>query len=149
MVVWDTNIVIDYVSYAGELWKLDTEPDEFVGAEPDHLIDLQLLRVVLAVWVMRTVEFVILPRSVTDAKTALSEERSNQRARLHRDFDEALRLLVDPDDDPIVFPASQSDVDAALAAVPRGADRELVRGAYATRHACLSYPRPRDPWGES
>jgi len=142
VVAWDTNIVIDYLTYGDQLWELRTEPDEFADAEPEHLVDLQLLRIVLAVWVMRTVEFVILRGSITDARKALSDERRNQRARLHLNFDEAIRLLVDPEDNPVVFPASPAAVDAAVAAVPQGADRQLVRAAW-TRGAHVFLTRDR------
>ena len=130
VVVWDTNIVIDYLAHGGSLWWLDAETDEFSNSEDGHLVDLELLRVVLAVWVMRAVEFVVLPRSITDAKKELSQERRRKRAQLHLDFDDAIRLLADPDDHADLYPASQAEIDAAITAAPPGADRELVQGAF-------------------
>jgi hypothetical protein len=132
VVVWDTNIVIDYLTHGRSLWWLDAETEEFANSEDGHLVDLELLRMVLAVWVTRSVDFVILQRSITDAKKELSQERRRKRAQLHLDFDEAIRLLADPDDgESDLYPASKTEIDKAIASAPFGADQELVIGAFA------------------
>jgi hypothetical protein len=131
VVVWDTNIVIDYLTHGHSLWWLDAETEEFANSEDGHLVDLELLRMVLAVWVLRSVEFVILQRSITDAKKELSQERRRKRAELYLDFDEAISLLANADDgEAHLYPASQTAIDKAIAAAPSGADQELVKGAF-------------------
>ena len=68
--------MIDYCEHGHTLWQQTLDP-QALGKYGD---DLEALQLTIATWVMRDIRFHILPRTLTDAKRKLTEERKAQRA---------------------------------------------------------------------
>lgn len=74
-VVWDTNVLIDYLQYDADLWE-----GEPLDAPDGYLEELEGLALLITLWSLRDIRFHVLPESVTDAKRRLTEERIVARA---------------------------------------------------------------------
>jgi hypothetical protein len=131
-VAWDTNLLIDYFTYGSLLWHGESLPDSVRG---DYGAELEGLQLVLSLWVFRDLRFVLLPETLSDAKKQLSPERVASRQTAFDEFASALRLVGfgDPKvDQPsrdglLILP--DAELERALARVPKGYDRRLVRSA--------------------
>ena len=87
-IAWDTNLLVDYFDHGARLWEGQGLP---VDNEDIYGIELEGLQVLVAVWVLRDVEFVILASSLSDSKRKeLSAERSGARRIAMRSFEDAL-----------------------------------------------------------
>lgn len=133
-VVWDTNVLIDYLTYGSAMW----EGEELGVSDEDYLAELEGLNLLVNLWMRRDIRFHVLERSVTDAKRALSAEDSRAREKAIDQITAALSLDVwaglreEAGVGDAARPRSASDhpdVQRALSRVPEGADRELVNEA--------------------
>ncbi len=133
-VVWDTNVLVDYISYGAAMW----EGEQLRGIEDEYASELEGLQILIQVWQMREIRFRVFQRSIDDARRELEEQRLVERARAVTEFASALTLSSFDDSEepatvaervgerlPLVLPPTARD--AALDAVPPGADRDLVR----------------------
>jgi hypothetical protein len=130
-VVWDTNILIDYLTYGPAMWE-----DEALDVVEDYAAELEGLHLLIQLWLLREVRFKVFARSIDDARRALLEARRGERARAVGEFAAALTLSAYGGDDEKFEPGTVGDAlplwlpsverDLAVKAVPSGADRELV-----------------------
>jgi hypothetical protein len=125
-IVWDTNILIDYLTHGRAMW----DGEELEVEDEKHALELEGLQTLVALWQWRDVHFCILPRSITDARRELSRGRRAEFERAVEQFAAALQLSQHEDS----WVSERLDVDdavrcAAILAVPDGADRELVEGS--------------------
>lgn len=130
-VVWDTNVLVDYLTQGPAMWE-----GEPLNVEEEYGAQLEGLQLLIQLWEVREVRFRLFDRSIDDARRILEVERRQRRARAVDEFAAALRLSAygdadderDPDpQDPLPLWVPPTTRDAALEAVPEGADRELVR----------------------
>ncbi len=66
-VMWDTNILIDYLQFGEEIWEdeaIEVDDEEYAG-------DLDALRVIIQLWQRRDLQFTISELSVDDARGQL------------------------------------------------------------------------------
>lgn len=129
-IAWDTNVLIDYLTHGPAMWE--GEPLEVDHADAEEVEALDLL---IQVWQVRDVRFTIFPRSIDDARKALTRERRFARAKAVDEFAAALTLTPGEEDGAFVDGASQPNLplqlptslrDQAISRVPEGADRDLV-----------------------
>ena len=125
----DTNLLIDYFEHGHAMWTGESVAKVHVGEYGEHLEALQLI---LAVWVLRDIEFVMLKESLRDSKRrklAPHVDRRNRNAWM--EFHSALTHSPHHSD-------CRTDagrrlqprlVDRVVEAVPAGGDRRLVRAA--------------------
>lgn len=131
-VAWDTNLLLDYFKFGAKLWHGSSVADVGGTTYDDELEGLQLL---IALWVLRDIRFMVLPRSIQDAKVALSQDRRHNRQHAFREFVRAMQLVGDYGGDAevpsrdglLVLP--DSELERVKNRLPRGDDRELVVGA--------------------
>lgn len=131
-VAWDTNLLIDYFEHGERLWANDSLPARVAGEYGEELEALQLI---ISLWVVRDIRFHILESSIDDGPIALAATRRTRRRHAWEEFCAAISLVADDEDRPhdtLLLPASA--LEAALEHVPEGYDRELIRGAVASRH---------------
>lgn len=124
----DTNIVIDYFELGEELWSgRSTLP---LKDDQEHAEDLEALQLVLATWVLREIQFVMLKETLNDSKKGeISTERARRNRNGWREFYRALTHSpegMEPRVDQILPSVL---VDEVLTAIPAGGDRRMVRGA--------------------
>jgi len=124
-IVWDTNILIDYLSYGRQLW----DDGEAHVAEPKLAEELAGLQTLIELWLRRDVRFRILPRTLTDARRLLSAERREEREGALQELASALALDGWPE--PVAQSLSQDPVAPVLQRIPAGGDRDLVAAALA------------------
>lgn len=122
-VMLDTNIFLDFIDRARDIWLEDVEVDSEYGEE------LEALQLIMAVWVIRDIRF-FLPEALRwDSRSRLSAERRRQRTRAIREFDMALQLVGEFDDDRQVGPIDARVLNSLLQQVPNGGDRAIARQA--------------------
>lgn len=124
----DTNIVIDYLELGVRLWS----GDSVVGLkDQEHGEDLEALQLILATWVLRDIQFVMLRQSLRDSKKRAIPPERDQRNR--RGWDEFYRALTHGsyhDDNAKKRPTiSPSLLDEVLRMIPAGGDQKMVRAA--------------------
>lgn len=139
VVVWDTNVLIDYFHHGAGLWAGEPLPRS-VPAEYGE--ELEALQLIVALWVLRDIRFVILASAMQDARGQLSATRVADRLHAFRAFTAALSLV--PSDYPTQSDGDRRDAGGtrrrtaavdevglrqALAALPAGSDRALVEEA--------------------
>jgi hypothetical protein len=127
IVVWDTNLLIDYFDHGRALWAGDSLPEILPSEQGEQLEALQL---VMALWVLRDIRFRLLPGLMSDSRRALPPERVARRKAAWAQFCSAISLVAYDEEwvgEPLLLPASV--LDAALRRVPAGKDRELVARA--------------------
>lgn len=120
----DTNLLIDYFQHGRALWAGDALPD--IVAD-DHGEQLEALQLIVALWVVRDIRFRILSGFLDDSKKKLHPDRVQQRRGAWHEFRSAISLVADDGDftgNPLSLP--RSVLEAALAKVPAGKDRELI-----------------------
>lgn len=136
-VVWDTNVLVDYLQHGANMWE-----GEALDAPDGYLEELEGLALLITLWSLRDIRFHVLPESVVDAKRRLTEERIVARTTAVEELAQALTLdpYVDDDDDELARTGSSAQLDLplalprsvtedALAALPDGNDRSLVEAA--------------------
>lgn len=122
-VMLDTNIFLDFIDRARDIWLNDVEVDSEYGEE------LEALQLIMAAWVIRDIRL-HLPHALRwDSKFRLSAERREERRRAVREFDMALHLVGEFDDEPQVKLVDARIIDALLAQVPPGGDCSIAREA--------------------
>lgn len=124
VVVWDTNLLIDYFDHGRALWAGESLPEILSSEQGDQLEALQLI---MALWVLRDIRFRLLPGLMSDSRRKLAPERVARRRAAWIQFCSAVSLVADEAEwvgEPLRLPASV--LDAALSRVPVGKDRELV-----------------------
>ncbi len=119
----DTNIFLDFIDRARDIWLKDVEVDGEYGEE------LEALQLIMAAWVIRDIRLYLPDTLRWDSKSDLSEERRAERGRAIREFDIALQLVGDFDDDPQDERVDARILDPLLAQVPMGCDRSIAREA--------------------
>lgn len=139
VVVWDTNVLIDYFHHGAGLWAGEALPRS-VPAEYGE--ELEALQLIVALWVLRDIRFVISPSAIQDAKGQLSATRVADRQHAFRAFTAALSLA--PSGYPTASDGDRRDAGGtrrrtaavdedglrqALAGLPAGFDRALVEEA--------------------
>lgn len=127
-IVWDTNLLIDYFQHGHAMWSPAAEwlSHRVPGS---HGEELEALQVVVALWVVRDVRFHVLPRTLTDARSKLSDSRARDRKRAFARFASAIAYVGDPEEDPgppggLALPPRA--LDKILCGIPAGGDRDLV-----------------------
>lgn len=126
----DTNIVIDYFELGEMLWF----GESVVSLKPkdqDHGEDLEALQLILATWVLRDMQFVMLKQSLRDSKKRViptgRDHRNRKgwaefyRARTHSSYHD--------DNESTGRSITPALIARALERVPAGGDRQMVRGA--------------------
>lgn len=129
-VAWDTNLVIDYFEYGGQLWDGEPLPQAIPAEQGEELEGLQML---ISLWVLRDIRFHILFGVIDDSKKQLAPRRRRQRVHAWKEFCAALALVEDADEG-YGAPAPLAgllagEINEALAHVPAGNDRTLVEDA--------------------
>lgn len=146
----DTNLLIDYFDHGHTMWSgeslTELHPDEEYS---EHLEALQLI---LAVWVLRDIELIMLKESLRDTKRGLLAPHLDQRNRnAWAEFYRALTHSPHHHNDMTTEPKLPSKlIDEVVKAVPAGGDRSLVRAAlldgahvYLTRDKGVLHARSR------
>mgnify|MGYP001402764491 CR=1 FL=1 len=121
-VMLDTNIFLDFIDRAGDIWLNDVEVDSEYGEE------LEALQLIMALWVIRDIRLHLPDVLRWDSKSKLSAERRAERGRAIRKFDMALQL-VGEFDEPRDEGIDTRIIDPLLAQVPAGGDRSIAREA--------------------
>lgn len=128
-VVWDTNILIDYLTHGHDPW----DERGWQVTDDEYAAELDGLAQFLNLWMRRDIRIRVLDRSITDAKKTLARERQMTRARAVDEIAAALRLDGWADEgrdnrhDAAPWQHRSAVIEAALQRIPAGADRELVR----------------------
>jgi hypothetical protein len=128
-VVWDTNLLIDYMEFGRRLW------DEIGFADlPEERRELlDALQLIVTLSVMRDIRFHLLAGVLQDAKRALGPQRLEERTRAIDEFAAALMLshhdydYGSPDTSEGLLLLPPSEKDFAVSQVPIGMDRRLVQ----------------------
>lgn len=124
-VAWDTNLLIDYFEHGQAIWEGASLPASVPGSYGEELEGLQI---VLAIWILYDIRFYILRSTLRDARRVLSARRLEQRLQAFHEFASAVSFVAGRDDTreppPLVLP--DTELRAALSAVPGGNDRRLV-----------------------
>ena len=128
-VAMDTNLLIDYFEHGHAMWAGESVAKAHVGEYGEHLEALQLI---LAVWVLRDIEFVMLKESLRDSKRRkLAPHLDKRNRKAWMEFYSALTHSPH-------YSADRADaaqrlhprlVDRVIEAVPAGGDQRLVRAA--------------------
>lgn len=129
-IVWDTNILLDYLSHGRQMWDGELLKDD--GS--DYSAELQGLQLIVELWTRRDLRFHILGRTLTDARQRLENDRIV--ARRHAIDEVAAALQLDmwasvEDPPPAPYPSRATTIAAAVRRVPSGADRDLIAQAIA------------------
>lgn len=122
-VMLDTNIFLDFIDRARDIWLNDVEVDSEYGEE------LEALQLIMAAWVIRDIRLHLPDALRWDSKSRLSAERRAERRRAIREFDMALQLVGEFDDEPQKELVDARIIDPLLAQVPTGGDRSIARDA--------------------
>lgn len=137
-VVWDTSVLIGYFHHGRALWERDdVSLSHLVSGE--HGEELEALQLLMAMWVLRDIRFYVLRGVLHDAKRKLTAERRAYRLRALDEFAAALHHVGSGDpaiDEPIregLLVRPESELERALARIPVGGDRALVREAVKLR----------------
>jgi hypothetical protein len=128
-IVLDTNILIDYFEHGYAMWAGDSLTEARDDEYGEHLEALQLI---LAVWVLRDIELVMLKESLRDSKRRKLDPARDQRNRNGwAEFYRALTHSPHHAADDVVESdvLSQRMLDRAVETVPSGGDQRLVRSA--------------------
>lgn len=131
VVVWDTNLAIDYFEHGSALWFGKVMGDVLPPERGDQMESLQLI---MALWVLRDIRFRLLPEFMSDSRRGLPAERVAQRSKAWGQFCSALALVAAKEDrlgEPLILP--QAHLETALKRVPAGHDRGLVARAVRER----------------
>lgn len=128
-IAMDTNLLIDYFEHGHAMWVGAPVAELHAGEYGEHLEALQLI---LAVWVLRDIEFVMLKESLSDSKRRKLAPNLDQRNRkAWMEFYNALAHSPHRSED-----TSHAEqrlpprlVDRVTEVVPPGGDRRLVRAA--------------------
>jgi hypothetical protein len=127
-IVWDTNLLIDYFQHGHAMWSPDAEwlSHRVPGT---HGEELEALQVVMALWVVRDIRCHVLPRTLTDARSKLSDSRLRDRERAFSRFASAIAYVGGPEQDPgppggLELPPRA--LERILCRIPAGGDRDLV-----------------------
>lgn len=122
-VMLDTNIFLDFVERARAIWVEDIQVGDKYGDE------LEALQLIMAAWVIRDIRFFLPDALRWDGGHRLSMSRRRQRARAIREFDMALRLTGEFDEDHQPGPVDVRTMNSLLQRVPKGGDRSIAREA--------------------
>ena len=129
-IAWDTNLLLDYFTHGAKLW----EGDGLVGPSEDRYgEELEALQILIAVWVARDIDFILLPPTLRDSKKkALSADRVQARSHAMRAFEDALQhssvwTEEHPESRTRELPSKVKT--QLLGSVPAGNDRLLVESA--------------------
>ena len=125
----DTNLLIDYFEHGHAMWMGASAVESHAGEYAEHLEALQLI---LAVWVLRDIEFVMLKESLRDSKHGKLPAHLDQRNR--RAWLQFCGALTHSAHHPVERTNAGARlpprlVDRVIAAVPSGGDRRMVRAA--------------------
>lgn len=133
-IMLDTNIFLDFVERARAIWLEDIEVENKYGEE------LEALQLILAAWVIRDIRFFLPSTLRWDGHPRLSADRRRQRARAIQEFDMALQLVGEFDDDHVQeAPIGSAVLNSLLEQVPPGGDRSIAReAATAGMHVLLT-----------
>lgn len=127
-VVWDTNLLIDYLQHGRDLWL---QQDTLDGSE-SHYEELEALQFVIGLWVIRDIRFHLPARVLDDAKRRLTEQRRWERLAAVDRFAQALAVIghgyEEPEDDGLPW-LPEAHLDFALSHISGDMDRALVRDA--------------------
>lgn len=127
LIAWDTNLLIDYFDHGAALWR----GEDLTGSSAAHSEQLEALRLIMALWVVRDIRMMVLPATITDArKGRVRPDRQLRRAEAFAQFTAAITLVggdYAPPPGPPKLPLRV--LEDALHAVPEGGDRNLVRQA--------------------
>ncbi|WP_191282391.1 hypothetical protein [Pseudolysinimonas yzui] len=129
-VVLDTNLLIDYFENGWTMWRGESLPELHPGEYGEHLEALQLI---LAVWVSRDIELMMLEESLHDTRGRTISSDRDKRNR--NGWDEFYRALSHSPHRPtkgIPAPVPPRIVELITANVPVGGDRRLIRAALNT-----------------
>jgi hypothetical protein len=129
-VVWDTNILLDYLQHGHEIW----DDENFDVDDDDYRAELDALAFLVNLWTRRDIQIDVLEQSIVDARRHLSEKREADRAKAVREVANALALerMYADDDDSDAPRAVLSDAhENLLRRIPAGNDRGLVRESMA------------------
>ena len=119
-IVWDTNILIDYLDHGASLWAGHDLPAD--AQEPEQVAALGQL---IDLWMLRDIRIRILDETIDDAKRRLTQERREARVIALTEMTAALAL---DDCDTAPPEGSQRRVLSGAAA----AEREYLRGVLST-----------------
>jgi hypothetical protein len=123
----DTNIFVDFVERARDIWINDVQVDSEYGEE------LEALQLIIAAWVIRDIRLFLPDALRLDSRSRLSAEQRRERARAIDEFDMALQLVGEFDDDgEEERPIDARVMNPLLAYVPAGGDRSIAREAATT-----------------
>lgn len=132
-VMLDTNIFVDFVERAQTIWVEDIEVGDKHGEE------LEALQLIMAAWVIRDIRLFLPDALRWDGGHRLSMSRRRQRAHAIREFDMALQLVGEFDEDPQPGPIDVRTMNSLLERVPKGGDRSIAReAATAGMHVLLT-----------
>jgi hypothetical protein len=127
-VVWDTNVLLDYLEHGGALWEGVLQLDD-----EDYAAELEALGLIINLWMRRDIRFRVLLRSIHDAKRTLSTQRQHLRARAIDELAAALTLDAWPElgapretEQAAHIALPRSAAERLLERLPSGADRDLV-----------------------
>ncbi|MFJ2551541.1 hypothetical protein [Microbacterium sp. NPDC087591] len=128
-IAMDTNLLIDYFEHGHSMWMGESVTKLHTGEYGEHLEALQLI---LAVWVLRDIEFVMLKESLRDSKRRKLAPHLDQRNRkAWTEFYSALTHSPyhseDRTDAAQRLPSRL--IDRVIDAVPAGGDQRMVRAA--------------------
>lgn len=126
----DTNIIIDYLELGESLWSGEAAV-ALKDNDQDYGEDLEALQLILATWVLRDMQFVMLKQTLRDFRkrsTPTARDRRNRRG--WAEFYRALtHSTYHEDNEKKGPPIAPSILDSVLEKVPAGGDRKMVRGA--------------------
>lgn len=132
-VMLDTNIFVDFVERAQDIWLTDVEVGNEYGEE------LEALQLIMATWVIRDIRLFLPDALRLDSKSGVSPERLRERARAIQEFDMALQLAGEFDDEREAAPIDPRVMNSLLERVPSGGDRAIAReAASAGMHVVLT-----------
>jgi len=132
-IAWDTNILIDYLTYGPSMWE--SKPFD---VDDENRAELEALDLLIETWQVRDIRFTIFQRSITDARKMLAEDRLVARAKAVAEFASALMLVewdnedlddIDTgrEDQRLPFDLPPSAGEEVLDTIPEGADRRDAR----------------------
>lgn len=122
-VVWDTNVLIDYLTYGREIWN-DAMPEADGDA---HTAELEGLAFLMNLWVVREIELIVLPETVDEAKRKAPATRTREFEWAVDQTAQALALVSSEEE---CEPPTDILGSKALSLLPNGDDQLLVSAAH-------------------
>lgn len=119
---WDTNVLLDFFEHGRALW--DGVP--LGSVPPDYEEELHGLHTLIDQWMLRDIRFLLLERTLSDARGELRRDRYEQRVRAFDEFASILALGDGWGTSVARTGVTTAAGESALSTVPEGADRDLV-----------------------